>query len=155
MKGSMPHYPQPFREGAAKLQGTRCGQGSAAPELPKKSDVCAASKRQAVQSAIWVVPRKLYGFRPYAGRHCSCLAGQRPFFFSFFAAVVKPGAKQYPNYFSIRNGESGSCSGQDLTNYAKNTCTILKAKAICALAASRWCPKTTPACCLSTAVWHL
>ena len=41
----MPHYPQPFREGAAKLQGTRCGQGSAAPELPKKSDVCAALRR--------------------------------------------------------------------------------------------------------------
>lgn len=36
MKGLMPHYPQPFREGAAKLQGTRCGQGSAALELPKK-----------------------------------------------------------------------------------------------------------------------
>ena len=80
--------------------------------------------------------------------------GKGRFSFPFFAAVVKPGAKQYPNYFSIRNGESGSCSGQDLTNYAKNTCTILKAKAICALAASRWCPKTTPACCLSTAVWH-
>ena len=45
LKGSMLHYPQPFREGAAKLQGTRCGQGSAAPELPKKSDVCAALRR--------------------------------------------------------------------------------------------------------------
>ena len=41
----MPHYPQPFREGAAKLQGPWCGQGSAAPELPKKSDVCAALRR--------------------------------------------------------------------------------------------------------------
>ena len=45
LKGSMPPKTAVNREDAALLQGIRRGQGSAAPELPIKSDVCAALMR--------------------------------------------------------------------------------------------------------------